>query len=252
MGRDIAVALAMTAAFEAVGTFTARAVGQPRHPAAVAALAQFAAVDGRNLDGILRRMHRPAPSAAARTQVIASLPADGAVEPRAEHAMKLEAVVPVLALFGRQFDLDIRLFTVGGSAWTGLHERAVLLMTAEAVDLLTTLELVAVVAHDLAHDLVWDTYAEAWRRHDTRALQELELWCDGVAVLVLHRLGHDPDHLARALTRLARHNARFTATSDVSRYLPEDQRVELIRAVALLAAGDASRAARSQAPQRPR
>lgn len=244
MGRDIAVALAMTAALEGFGATTARTDAQPRHPAAREALAKFTDVEGRDLDAILRALQRPAPPPAVRAQVVASLPAGGNVEPGEKQARKLEALQPVLALFGRQFDLDIRLFTVGGSAWTGLHERAVLLMTAEAIDLLTTLELVAVVAHDLAHDLVWDAYADAWRRHDTRALQELELWCDGVAVLVLHRLGHDPNHLARALTRLARHNARFKATSDVSRYLPEDQRVELIRAVALLAAGDATRAAR--------
>lgn len=252
MGRHIVVALALTGALEGFGATTARTNAQPRHPAARDALAKFTAVETRDLDAILRTLQRPAPPPAVRARVLTSLPADGNVEPSDRQLRKLTAIQPVLALFGRQYDLDIRLFTVGGSAWTGLHERSVLLLTSEAVNLLAPPELLAVAGHDLAHDLVWDVYADAWRRHDTRARQELELWCDGVAVLVLQRLGHDPNHLARALTRLARHNAGFTATSDVSRYLPEEERGELIRAVARLAADDATRAARAQVPPRPR
>jgi hypothetical protein len=44
------------------------------------------------------------------------------------------------------------------------------------------------VAHELGHDYVWDEFEEASTLRDNRRLQELELRCDGIAVIALQRL----------------------------------------------------------------
>ena len=62
----------------------------------------------------------------------------------------------------------LRLITVGGLAFVGLHARTVLLISREALRLLDAKELLAIGAHELGHDYVWDDYAEA-RQRATRA-----------------------------------------------------------------------------------
>jgi hypothetical protein len=68
-------------------------------------------------------------------------------------------------------------------------------------------ELQATVAHEIGHEYFWgDDYAVLRERHDTEALQVLELKCDGVAVLTLVALGLDPVNLYRAIEKIGRFN----------------------------------------------
>lgn len=238
MGRKLAMALAMASALESL-VLAAATRQTPRHPAVRAALARFAAPTDRQLEHIVARLRRPAPGPLVRAHVLATLPAVGIVQPTPTQARKIAGLGPVLSLFGRQFDLDFHLFTVGRDAWFGLYARSVLLMTREGLDLLSPPELAAITAHELAHDLIWQLYEDARRRRATATLQELELWCDGISVLVLLRLGHDADDLVRALTRLGRHNGTLHADLSDARYVALVDRTELIRGVAVLAAHDA-------------
>ena len=67
----------------------------------------------------------------------------------------------------------------------------------------------AIVGHELGHDYVWDEFEQAPQQADNHRLQEIELRCDGIAVIAMARLGVDPDRLISALRKLVRHNERI-------------------------------------------
>lgn len=202
------------------------------HPAVEKVLRDFSAGTPLDLEVRLRRQRLPPPSAAVRQRALALLPDQGAVTPDARQARKLAALQPVLALHERDTDLMVRMFTAGGAAWTGLHARSVLLLSRAAVDLLDVEELQAVVAHELGHDLLWREYEDAQRQGDTRRHQELELHCDGLAVLTLHRLDIAWQALVTAVQKLARHNAAEPGGVDETRYVPLGERIRFIRRLA--------------------
>jgi hypothetical protein len=211
------------------------------YPSAQAALRYFESIHTADFDALLRQLRRPAPTAAVRAKVIETLPQEGELTATSKEAAKLEVLRPVLAFHERAHDMELKLITVGGLAFAGLHARTVLLVTREALALFETDELLAIVAHELGHDYVWNEYEEARRHGDTRRLQELELRCDGFAVFTMARLVVDPEHLVSAVTKLARHNERRFGTPIDPRYVPLDQRVRFIRSVVELTGDGGSR-----------
>lgn len=58
-------------------------------------------------------------------------------------------------------------------AWTGLHGRAVLLVSLPALQLLSSQELQALVAHEVGHEYLWREYAIAQQDKNTQRLREL-------------------------------------------------------------------------------
>lgn len=235
MGREIVTALVVAGILGGSGTAAASEKDQPTHRAAQAALRYFESVQDADFDAFLRQLRRPAPSSIVRAIVINNLPKEGELTPTAQEAAKLAAIRPLLAFHGRDHDMELRLITVGGPAFVGLHARTVLLISREALDLFETDELLAIMGHELGHDYIWDEYEEARQKVDDRRLQDLELQCDGIAVIAIGRLGVDSEHLVSAATKLARHNQR-RGTPDTARYVPLDQRVRFIRAVGRLTA----------------
>ena len=139
----------------------------------------------------------------------------------------------------REDSIDLRLFTYGGGAFTGLHARSVLLISRETLGLLNTDELVAIFGHELGHDYFWDEFEQARQQADDHRMQELELRCDGVAVIAMTRLGVDSDRLVSALRKLVRHNERLGTPYGPNelRYAPLEQRARFVRAMAMLTAG---------------
>ena len=208
---------------------------RPTDQAAQAALRYFESVQVRDFDTLLRELRRPAPPASVRAWVIKNLPPEGALTPTAEEAAKLHVLLPVLAFHGREQDMELRLITAGGLAFAGLHARTVLLISREALRLLDAKELLAIGAHELGHDYVWDDYEEARQAGNTRRLQELELRCDGFAVITMVGLRVDPEQLVSAATKLARYNERMFGKLIDPRYVPLDQRIRFIRSIAKLA-----------------
>jgi hypothetical protein len=93
-----------------------------------------------------------------------------------------------------------------GSTCVGLHARSVVLISQRALRLLNADELQGVVAHEIGHEYVWDEYQAALERKDARRLQELELFCDGVAIVTLRLARLEPGALARALKKITRFN----------------------------------------------
>ena len=150
---------------------------------------------------------RPEPvSALEKAAVLRSLPVDGAVTHFSTgERRKLEELDPVLRAQSREGVYEIRIITVP-QAWTGLHARAVLLISMPALVLLTSEELQALVAHEIGHEYVWQRYESARARKDAKRLRELELVCDAIAISTLRRIGVAPERLESATEKVFSYN----------------------------------------------
>jgi hypothetical protein len=244
MSRNIVFAAATTAMLGVAGTVAASNQDQPTHPSARAALKYFEPALDAGFLPFLSQLRRPAPSSIVRARVMKDLPKEGNLAPTAHEAVKLAILPLVFAFHGRKDDMEFRLVAGGGLAFAGLEQRTVLLITREALELLDRDELMAVAAHELGHDYVSDEYEEAQEWGDNRRLQELELRCDGIAIITMDRLGVDVARLVSAATTLRRHNQRVFGKTDDGRYVPLDQRVQFIRAMARLIARSAIQGSR--------
>lgn len=98
--------------------------------------------------------------------------------------------------------MELRLITLDGLAFVGLHARTVLLISREALNLVDADEFVATIAHELGHDYFWDEYEEARSQRDYLLVQELELRCDGIAAITMDRLGVNSERFVSAVARL--------------------------------------------------
>ncbi len=63
-------------------------------------------------------------------------------------------------------------------------------------------ELRGIVAHELAHEYVWDERKNARQMKDVRLMRECELFCDAVAAFTLKEIGDDPVSYGRILERV--------------------------------------------------
>jgi len=177
---------------------------------------------------------RPSPLAPVlRAAIVAALPRDGELSPTAAERAKIAALHPVFDVHQRQETLVVKVIDVG-HAFVGLHARMVLLLSRDALSLVTSEELQALAAHELAHEIFWDDYQAARESGALARLQELELLCDGVAVSTLCRLGRDPDRLSSAVEKMTRYNERRGATATAGAYVSLKDRKRFIRAVAAI------------------
>jgi hypothetical protein len=173
---------------------------------------------------------RPAPvSIAEKIKVLQSLPVNGVVTQLGlGERRKLDAIDPVLRAHARTGVYDIRVISVP-QAWTGLYERAVLLISLRALTLLSSEELEALVAHEIGHEYVWQRYADAKAYKDTKTLRELELVCDVIAIRTLARVGIRPERLPTATEKISWYNReRFGVPLDEGNYPSLNERRRLI------------------------
>ncbi len=82
-------------------------------------------------------------------------------------------------------------------------------------------EFAALVADEIAHEYVWDEYQKAMARNDHQKMQQLELSCDGIAVLTLRSLGLDAEHLVSAVKKITRFNQLRGMVANASDYVPK-------------------------------
>jgi len=179
---------------------------------------------------------RPQPvSPDLKALILASLPKEGLVQKLQDPLQrKLDSLGVVLRVQQRQSVYEVRVFRTepNAFAFVGLHERAVLLISDAALSLLNAEELQASVAHEIGHEYVWAENLDATRRHDIRRLKELELFCDGVAILTLRRVGLDPASLLTAAERIAIFNRVRTGPAwNAERYPSADERRRFAQAV---------------------
>jgi hypothetical protein len=194
-------------------------------------LRSFEAQQELSIDEFLTA-RRPTPlDAADRAKVMAALPKEGELRPRANEIKKLDAAQTVLKYHGRDGVITFKVIEVG-HAFVGLHARTVLLASRDALALVSAEQFSALVAHELAHEYVWEEYWRAMQSREHSRMQELELQCDGIAVLTLRRLGIDPEHLVSAVETITRFNERRGTVASASDYVSLKERVAFIRAVA--------------------
>jgi hypothetical protein len=163
---------------------------------------------------------RPTPvPPAVRAQVLDSLPRKGVVENLDEGARrKLAGLAPVLEAAQRGSVYEVKVIDIP-QAFVGLYQRAVILISRPALELLSEFELRAVVAHEAAHEYVHAEFERAMAGGRTGRLQELELVCDIIAVTTLRAVGQSAWSLATGIERLLRFNHfRFGSEIDHPEY----------------------------------
>jgi hypothetical protein len=150
-----------------------------------------------------------------RAEVLAALPKQGEIKRlTALQQRKLDSLAPVLRAHGREGVYTLKVVEAP-QAKLSLHARFVVLITETALGVLSSAELQGVVAHEIGHEYVWQEYESAKKRRDSRRLRELELICDGIAVVTLARIGADSSNVIAAL--------RLLYSSDYARGIAIDE-----------------------------
>src|SRR5262249_22939105 len=112
-----------------------------------------------------------------------------------------ESLQPVLAYHKREGKLPIYvLHSNQPKAFVAV--RAALIITTRLMLISSDAELRGIVAHELAHEYLWEERERAFEKKDESLLREIELFCDSVAAITLKEIGDDPAHLAQALERM--------------------------------------------------
>jgi len=178
---------------------------------------------GTDPAAFLRWLHvgRPAPiTPEDKVRVLSSLPASGEVTDLNVGALtKLAGLTLVLESTQRNSVYSVKVIDVPQAA-IGLHARAVLLISEAALSLLTTEELQALAAHEVGHEYVWDDYERAVGFADRNRVKELELFCDAIAIAILHRLGMDSSQLSSGIEKISSFNRQRFGTADNERNYP--------------------------------
>jgi len=198
--------------------------GPDRCPLAYA-LRFFDGLPRGDVDTALRAIRPHAVTAEERRRIRATLPAKGHVTPTPRETVMLDALRTVLVYHQRHDVFEIKVIDIP-QAYVGLHGRAILLISRRALRLLSVSELQAVVAHEIAHDFFWGEFQLALKNGDLPLRHQLELQCDGVAVLTLIALSMDALHLNAAVLQLVRYNEMLGASDDAAEYpAPSDRRL---------------------------
>ena len=166
-----------------------------------AAMDRFIASEPATFLAQLDRQRPPALAADLRADLIDGLPKKGEAHITVSQQRKLDSLGPVLRAHGREGVYLVRAVEAR-SARVALYARFVLLITEPALFVLSSAQLQATVAHEIGHEYVWEEYEAVKKRGDWKRLRELELFCDGIAVVTLVRIGSDPSDCIAALERM--------------------------------------------------
>lgn len=196
------------------------------------ALQFFGRVDDASFDAYLKRVRLPKVTAEFKAQVLAQLTKEKSVKLSEKMQAKLDALTPLLQYHERHAVLDIKVIEAP-QALVRTQGRAVLLLSETTLRLLSTEELQAIVAHELGHEYFWGELMQAREQKNYALLREIELRCDGIAVIALNRLGIDAQKLLGAITKLTTFNARVMTTDALYHPLLSD-RIDFIQAMSTL------------------
>jgi hypothetical protein len=177
------------------------AIAQSQRPVD-SALESLLGTDSSTLPFDLDRS-RPAPDGPGfRAHTRGLVPEQGWIKNLTEaQRKKMTVLEPILRVHERQEVYEIRVYR-GRQASVSSRFGTVVLITEPALRLLDPPELQALVAHEIGHEYVWPAIQEADKRQDLRRHKELELFCDGVAILTLRRAGVDPKYLLSGLEKM--------------------------------------------------
>ncbi len=182
--------------------------------------------------GEVLNSHRPPPVASElAASIVAALPTKGEVKRLTVSDMqKLESLSAVLRAHGREQTYLIKVVD-SRQARVGLHARFIVLVTTTALRILSPAQLQAIVAHEIGHEYVWDEYQAARQKGNRNWLRALELFCDGVAIVTLTRIGAAPATLTGALKLLDTSDRLNGLVSEDYSYPSVAERTEFARQI---------------------
>jgi hypothetical protein len=203
------------------------------------AFSYFDHVEGR-FDDYLSRIRPAVLAPDLRTKVLKMLPKDDLVNPSADELAKLKTLEPILKYHQRDSVIELKILRATTATAVFLAGAAVLI-TEPALKILTAAELQAVVAHELGHEYYWTRFELARKNHEYTELQELELRCDGIAVITLEHLGLGSASLISAIAKLNKHNGHSDDSSAQNHdYVAFNERIAFIHRMIELVSGESS------------
>jgi hypothetical protein len=143
-----------------------------RSPASIAVLAFFQGHATDPVDTLLTRLRPGVLDPAARGQVVASLPREGARRPTRTELEKIAAAERILNYGAGQGIISVKVIDLK-FAFAGLYYRTVILVSREQLAILNADEFIALVAHEVGHDYDWGEYSVALSRKNHTRRQEL-------------------------------------------------------------------------------
>jgi hypothetical protein len=152
-------------------------------------------------DAVRQRLNELRPPAYEPGQVLLNviIKRQGLTVISGERVERLKASLqPVLAYHTRDGNLPIYVMR-SDEPKAMLVDRAALIITTKLMTITSEAELRGIVAHELAHEYLWEERRQASIEKDDTSLREIELFCDAVAAITLKEIGGDPAEFARAL-----------------------------------------------------
>jgi hypothetical protein len=194
---------------------------------------ELLATDPRVFTDWLDTHRPPSVSPGEKARILADLPSKGEITNLDDAGrQKLAALRQLLQATDRGSVYEVKVTDVA-YARIVVHERSVILIAKSAFMLLDTEELQAVAAHEIGHEYFTVDYENAFRTRNHRRLKDLELLCDAIAIVTVHRLGMNPARLPGAVEKITRYNQkRFPTRIDSTNYPTIAERRSFARKVA--------------------
>jgi len=167
---------------------------------AVGALARFGDLSPTAIRDRLQQMRLPAyqPGPALVNKIVEAQKLGVASGKRVD---KLKAALQPVLDYHRRSQMPVYvLWSDQPKAY--LIDRSVIIITNRLMISATDEEIRGIVAHELAHEYVWDERSQAKEAKNGKLMRELELFCDVVAAFTLKAIGDDPASYGRILVRL--------------------------------------------------
>ena len=203
------------------------------------ALQYFEKTGKGDLGEYLKSIRPAGVSADRRARLVASIKKEDIVSPSAQRQAKLEALRPILAYHDRA-GIEVKILRLG-LAWAGMLEGAAVVVSEEAVDVLTAEELQAVVAHELGHEYFAAEYDVARQSKQYDRVKEIELRCDAIAVITMRSLRLNPASLLSGVSKLTKFNEARGVKNNPNLGSSVDERASFCRAmIRLIEAGSAA------------
>jgi hypothetical protein len=164
--------------------------------------------------------HRPrSVSPGQKARILEVLPSEGEITNLDDAGrQKVAALKQLLQATRRESVYEVKVTDVA-YARIVVFARSVILISNSAFMLLDSEELQALAAHEIGHEYFTVDYENAFRTRDHRRLKDLELLCDAIAIVTVHRLGMNPDRLLGAVEKITRYNQkRFPTRIDGTNY----------------------------------
>ncbi len=175
------------------------------------AMGYFQNIGDRDFEDHLRRIRLPEVSAAHKAESLANLSVGTEVRISDRNQLRFNSIRPILRYHQRDSVIEIKVVKLD-YALVALQDRAVLIVSDKALKLLSTEELQASAAHEMGHEYFWQVTFNARNRKQYRKLREIELLCDGIAIITLEYLNMDSRSLISAILRMNDFNARILTT----------------------------------------